>query len=382
MDYDLGRDAGQLRQRLRMLIRNHVPEGFLGAFSDDPQDFATTQAFCKVLASEGLLALAWPKEFGGGGGSIWHQTVLREEMWAHHEPRGPQYMGINWVGPAIMRHGTAPQKEKHLAAIAAGETVWCQGFSEPEAGTDLASLRTRAVGNGDGWLVTGQKIWTSYAEMASWCVLATCTNADVPSAERLTLFLVPMDRPGITVRPIRSMLGRHHLNEIFLDGVQVHPDEVLGKVGNGWQVMREALAFERVGIARYARCESLLERLRAMLGDDWDKLPGSLRTGWARALVDLRVARLLAYRAVSLQDDPSAPAAASAARIAATTCDQQVAELLVDVLGAKALDSGSSAPLHGAIEDHWRYAQAATVASGTIEVQRMLVARERLGAGR
>lgn len=382
MDYDLGTDAGQLRQRLRTLIRNNVPEGFLGAFSDDPKDFATTQAFCRLLASEGLLALAWPQEFGGGGGSIWQQTVLREEMWAHHEPRGPQYMGINWVGPAIMRHGTPPQKKKHLAAIAAGEAVWCQGFSEPEAGTDLASLRTRAVPNGDGWLVTGQKIWTSYAEMASWCVLATCTNPDLPSAERLTLFLVPMDRPGITVRPIRSMLGRHHLNEVFLDGVRVHPHEALGKVGDGWRVMREALAFERVGIARYARCESLLERLRAEVGEDWGGLPESLRTRWARALVDLRVARLLAYRAVSLQDDPSAPGAASAARIAGTTCDQQVAELLVDVLGATALDSGPSAPLFGAIEDHWRYAQAATVASGTIEVQRMLVAREVLGVGR
>jgi alkylation response protein AidB-like acyl-CoA dehydrogenase len=243
----------------------------------------------------------------------------------------------------------------------------------------LASLRTRAVPDGDGWLVTGQKIWTSYAQMANWCVLAACTDPEARSAKRLTLFLVPMDREGITVRGIRSMLGPHHLNEVFLDGVRVHSDDVLGEVGDGWRVMREALAFERVGIARYARCESLLERLRAELSDGWDKLGESLRTRWAKALVDLRVARLLAYRAVSLQDDLAAPAAACAARIAATTCDQQVAELLFDVLGACALDTGPSAPLNGAIEDHWRYAQAATVASGTIEVQRMLVARDVLG---
>ena len=152
MDYDLGTDAVELRKRLRDLISTHIPEGFLGAFTDDPKDFATTESFCKLLAADGLLALAWPKEYGGGGGSIWQQTVLREEMWAHHEPRGAQYMGINWVGPAIMRHGTAAQKAKHLAAIAAGEVVWCQGFSEPEAGTDLASLRTRAVPDGDGGL--------------------------------------------------------------------------------------------------------------------------------------------------------------------------------------------------------------------------------------
>jgi alkylation response protein AidB-like acyl-CoA dehydrogenase len=379
MDYDLGTDAVDLRKRLRELISTHIPEGFLGACTDDPQDLATTESFCKLLAGDGLLALAWPKEHGGGGGSVWQQTVLREEMWAHHEPRGAQYMGINWVGPALMRYGTAEQKARHLSAIAAGEVIWCQGFSEPEAGTDLASLRTRAVADGDGWRVTGQKVWTSYARMASWCVLAACTDPSAPKSKRLTLFLVPMDRAGITVRPIRSMLGPHHLNEVFLDDVEVSAGEVLGEVGDGWRVMREALAFERVGIARYARCESLLDRMQAELGDDWDRLPESIRTRWVRALIDLRVARLLAYRAVSLQDDPSAGAAASAARIATTTCDQQVAELLFDVLGPAALDSGSSAPLHGAIEDHWRYAQAATVASGTIEVQRMLVAREALG---
>jgi alkylation response protein AidB-like acyl-CoA dehydrogenase len=379
MDYDLGTGADELRQRLRQLIADHIPDGFLGACTDDPQDLAVTESFCKLLASEGLLALAWPEEHGGGGGSIWQQTVLREEMWAHHEPRGPQYMGINWVGPALMRHGTAEQKVRHLSAIAAGEAIWCQGFSEPEAGSDLASLRTRAMAGDDGWRITGQKVWTSYAQMASWCVLAACTDPDAAKAQRLTLFLVPMDRTGITVRPIRSMLGPHHLNEMFLDAVSAGPDDVLGAVGDGWRIMREALAFERVGIARYARCESLLHRMRDHLAADWDRLPESLRVRWVRALVDLRVARLLAYRAVSLQDDPAAGAAASAARIAATTCDQQVGELLLEVLGPAALDAGSSAALSGAVEDHWRYAQAATVASGTIEVQRMLVARDVLG---
>ncbi|QUR68381.1 acyl-CoA dehydrogenase family protein [Mycobacterium spongiae] len=385
MDYDLGDDAGSLRKHLRQLISDHIPPDFLGACTDDPQDLAITESFCKLLASEGLLALAWPKEHGGSGGSIWQQTVLREEMWAHHEPRGPQYMGINWVGPALMRYGTAEQKAKHLSAIASGEVVWCQGFSEPEAGTDLASLRTSAVPDGPdetGWRITGQKVWTSYAQMASWCVLAACTHPDAPKSQRLTLFLIPMGRAGITVRPISSMLGPHHLNELFLDGVRAFPDEVLGEPGDGWQIMRAALAFERVGIARYARCESLLDRMQTHLGDDWDQLPESIRARWVRALADLRVARLLAYRAVSLRDDPSADAAASAARIAATTCDQQIAELLFDVLGPSALDGGGTAALRGAVEDHWRYAQAATVASGTIEVQRMLVAHEVLGGHR
>jgi alkylation response protein AidB-like acyl-CoA dehydrogenase len=382
MDYNLGDDAAELRNRLRQLIAEHIPADFLGACTDDPDDLATTESFCKLLASEGLLALAWPKEHGGGGGSVWQQTVLREEMWANYEPRGPQYMGINWVGPAIMRYGTAEQKAKHLSGIASGEVIWCQGFSEPEAGTDLASLRTRAVTDGDGYRINGQKVWTSYARMASWCVLAACTHPDAPKSKRLSLFLIPMDRSGFTVRGIPSMLGPHHLNEVFLDDLQAFPSDILGEPGDGWRVMREALAFERVGIARYARCESLLDRMQAELGADWERLPETIRARWARALVDLRVARLMAYRAVSLQDDPSAGAAASAARIATTICDQQVAELLFEVLGATALDSGNSAALYGAVDDHWRYAQAATVASGTIEVQRMMVARDVLGEHR
>lgn len=380
MDYDLGPTADALRTRLRALVAEHVPEDFLGACTDDPEDLALTQRFCKTLAAEGLLALAWPIEYGGGGGDIWEQTVVREEMWAHHEPRGPQYMGINWVGPAIMRHGSDEQQAKHLPPIANGEVIWCQGFSEPEAGSDLASMRTQAVADGDGWVITGQKVWTSYALMADWCVLAACTDPHAPATRRLTLFLLPMDRAGITVRPIPSMLGPHHLNEVFLDNVRAEAGDVLGQVGGGWRVIKDALAYERVGIARYARCDALLARVRRELGDDWDRLPGGLRTRWARAVIDVRVARLLAYTAIAEQAK-GAPddASASLARIAATRCDQSVADLLMEALGAAALDGGRDAVLHGAVDDHWRYAQAATVASGTIEVQRMLVARSVLG---
>ena len=380
MDYDLGPAADALRDRLRRLIAEHIPDDFLGACTDDPDDLALTQRFCKTLAADNLLALAWPEDCGGGGGDVWQQTVVREEMWAHHEPRGPQYMGINWVGPAIMRHGSAEQKAKHLPPIADGEVIWCQGFSEPEAGSDLASMRTQAVADGDGWVINGQKVWTSYALMAGWCVLAACTDPDAPASRRLTLFLLPMDRAGVTARPIPSMLGPHHLNELFLDNVRVGPADVLGEVGGGWRVIKDALAYERVGIARYARCDSLLARLRTELGDKWDELPGALRSRWVRAMIDVRVARLLAYTAVAQQEHGQPDdATASIARIATTSTDQSVAELLMDAVGPAGLEGDRHAVLHGAIDDHWRYAQAATVASGTIEVQRMLVARSVLG---
>lgn len=383
MDFDLGAEAAELRTRLRALIEENFAPGFLGAFTDDPADLDATEAFCRLLAEQGLLTVAWPTRYGGGGGSLWDQTVVREEMWAHHEPRGAQYMGLNWVGPAIMAHGTDVQRARHLPAIAAGEVIWCQGFSEPEAGSDLAALRTRAepIGGGDdgdgagGWRITGQKIWTSYAGMAQWCIIAARVG-DGERHEGITMFLLPMDAPGIEVRPIRSMLGPHHLNEVFFDDVEVGTDAVLGTIGGGWSVIKTALAHERVGIARYARCERLLSELGRELAPHWDDLPPALAAAWARALVQVRVARLLAYRTVRAQESGGVPdVAASAARIAVTQCDQAVAEVLFSAVEERSLEAGASAPLHGAIEDHWRYAQAATVASGTIEVQRMIVAK-------
>ena len=194
------------------------------------------------------------------------------------------------------------------------------------------------------------------------------------------MFMVPMDTAGITVRPIRSMLGPHHLNEVFFDDVPAGADAVLGEIGGGWSVIRTALAHERVGIARYARCERLLSALGAELEPHWHRLPASLQQRWVRALVAVRVARLLAYRTVHVQASGAIPdAVASTARIAVTQCDQTTADVLMSAIEHRGLDAGATAPLHGAVEDHWRYAQAATVSSGTIEVQRMIVAKSVLG---
>jgi alkylation response protein AidB-like acyl-CoA dehydrogenase len=382
VDYEFGQEGDQLRSDLRELIADRIPPDFLGAFTDDPEDLAVTQRFCKELAARGLLTLSWPEEYGGRDGSLWMQTVVREEMWAHHEPRGAQYMGVNWVGPAIMEFGTPEQKGIHLPALAAGEEIWCQGFSEPGAGSDLSALSTRAERDGDGWRITGQKIWTSYAQMADFCFLAARVPGNGDKHDGITLFMMPMDRAGIEVRPIKSMLGPHHLNECFFDNVWASPEEVLGPVGQGWAVIRRTLAYERVGIARYARCDRLLSMVGRELEGTWDSLAPDLRARWSRALIKVRVARLLAYRCIAAQSrgEPS-DALASVARIAVTQCDQEVAETLFEAFGHRSLESAETgAPLHGALEDHWRYAQASTVASGTIEIQRSVIARSVLGA--
>ena len=388
----MGPGASALRAELRGLIAEHVPPDYLGAFTDDPADLEIAQRFCRTLADRDLLCLAWPAQFGGRGASVWEQTVVREEMWAHHEPRGAQYMGVNWVGPTIMRHGTPEQQRTHLPAIARGEVIWCQGFSEPDSGSDLASLRTAARpvadaegSDGGGWRVYGQKIWTSYALMAQWCFLLARTSAQEKKQQGLTVFLVPMSAVGIEVRPIPTMLGPHHLNEVFFDGVHVTEADVLGEVGQGWQLVQEVLSFERVGIARYARCERLLLAAPRVLGDHWDTLPAELHARWARMLTHCRRARLLAYRVVSLQAAGTVtPGDAAAYRIAVTRLDQESAEVLMDILGlaepaADDTDRADGAWFRGEVADHWRYAQAATVASGSIEMQRILLARALLG---
>ncbi|MDQ2638593.1 MAG: acyl-CoA dehydrogenase family protein, partial [Actinomycetota bacterium] len=383
-----GQKAAALRSELRALVKDHVPEQYMGAFTDDPEDLEIAQRFCRLLAERELLCLSWPKEFAGGGASVWEQTVVREEMWAHHEPRGAQYMGVNWVGPIIMRHGTPEQQRKHLPPIARGEVIWCQGFSEPEAGSDLASLRTSARRVDDGWLVSGQKIWTSYATMAQWCFLLARTSkvgegATQKKQQGLTIFLVPMDGPAIQVRPIRTMLGPHHLNEVFFDDLRVTEADVLGTVDQGWSVVQDVMAFERVGIARYARCERLLAAAPAVLGDRWGDLPAELRGRWVRMLTHCRRARLMAYRVVSLQSSGRIqPGDAAAYRIAVTKLDQDSAEVLMDIAAEVPRDAAQATWFLGEVDDHWRYSQASTVSSGSIEMQRILLSRALLAAAK
>jgi len=376
MDYDMGSEVAGLRADLRRLVDAHVPADFLGAFTHDPRDLEIAQSFCRRLADDGLLCLAWPEEFGGRGASPWAQTAVREEMWAAHEPRGAQYMGVNWVGPTIMRHGTAEQQRRHLPPIARGEVIWCQGFSEPDSGSDLASLQTSARRDGDQWRISGQKIWTSYATMAQWCFLLARTSKGERKQQGLTIFLVPMADPAVEVRPIDCMMGPHHLNEVFFDDVRVTDAAVLGTVDEGWQVVQEVLAFERVGIARYARCERLLQWAPVALGAQWAEMPDELVGRWVRALTHCRRARLLAYRVVSLHAAGKVePVDAAAYRIAVTTLDQETASVLDDIVGLAEIEGSEAEQFRRAVEDHSHYSVSATVASGSIEMQRILMAR-------
>jgi alkylation response protein AidB-like acyl-CoA dehydrogenase len=371
-----------LRLQLRRMIDEHLPAGFHGAFVDGRKGQDMADAFCRRLAEENLLTMSWPREFGGADASVWEQTALREEMWAHHEPRGAQYMGLNWVGPAIMRFGTPAQREAHLAAIATGDSTWCQGFSEPEAGSDLASLRLGARPTGAGeWHLDGQKIWTSYASLAQWCFLTARTDSSGSKHHGITVFLVPMDRAGVSVREIDSMLGPHHLNEVFFDDVVVHESEILGELDRGWDLIRFVLAHERIGIARYARSERILSLLSEYLPGDDHAEAGALRAAHARLMVKARTARLMNYRAIASSTTADIPGGVSTARLTTTLLDQEVAALALEILGEEGLYDDDLAPLEAWVEEAWRYARSATIASGTSEVQRLLISRAMTAEG-
>ena len=376
--------AAALRARLRTLIATHLPEGWLGPFTNDAADLEISNRFCEVLASEGLLVPNWPSQYGGQDLDLASSVVIREEMWAHFEPRGGQYYGPNWVGPSIFDYGTPEQKALHLPLIAAGKGFWCQGFSEPDAGSDLASLKTRAVPDGDGFRITGQKIWTSWALWADWCYLLARVDGVGDGQRRssgITVFLLPMDREGVTVRGLDGIPGPHHLNEVFLDEVWADRSEVLGQVGQGWQVIRDALSNERVGIARYARDDRLLAEA---LADDVYRsaLPPSR---WLDTRVRNRMARLMCRRALWFQrDGGSHDFVVSAARMITTRANLQAAETLSEAVGDRFFEDRYAAQpaLGGATEFFWRYMQAGTIASGTTEMLQRQLARAMFGGER
>ena len=364
------------------LMGRHLPADFLGAFTNDPEDLETTRRFCKVLAAEGLLALAWPTEFGGGGASVWEQTVLREEMWAHHEPAGRSTWGSTGSARPSCASAPRPSSSSTCRGSPAARSIWCQGFSEPDAGSDLASLRTAAGSEDDGWRVTGQKIWTSYAQVAEWCFLAARTGPPESRRRGVSVFLVPMDRPGIEVRPIANFLGPYHLNEVFFDDVHVAHGELLGAEDEGWQVIRAALAFERVGIARYARGERLLGQVR-VAGGGLGSLPAPLRARYAAAMVHNRVARLMAYEVIAGQagghghrrrrrGGPHRRGHGRPGGLRRAGGGHRA-------LGVRQRARGASTHLNAAVEDYWRYSRAATVAAGSVDIQRSLVAQGALG---
>ena len=264
MEFDWSEDDLQHRAEFQAFLREFLPadweelsEG--GPGSDVQAKFS--RQFCHELAERGWLTQHWPSEYGGHDAPPWRHSIIGEECWAIGEPRGPQYMNVNWIGPAVMRFGSDQQKHDHLPPISRGEVLWCQGFSEPEAGSDLVALRTSALRDGDDYVINGSKIWTSYVNHADFIILLVRTDPKSTKHRGISVLLVPMDTPGIEVREIPSVVGERYFHEVFFTDVRVPTSVCLGPEHEGWGVVTYALQYERVGAARYARAALSLDRL-------------------------------------------------------------------------------------------------------------------------
>jgi alkylation response protein AidB-like acyl-CoA dehydrogenase len=372
VDFEWSEEEAAFRSEVRVFLAESLPAGWDEIAKDGPGSDAQAnfaREFCPRLAQRGWLTQHWPRAYGGSEASAWRHAILGEEMWRCGEPRSSQYMNVNWVGPTIMEYGSDEQKAFHLPRISEGRVFWCQGFSEPEAGSDLAALRTLALREGDAYAVTGSKIWTSYVNHADFCFLIARSDPDSKRQRGISVLLVPMDLPGIRVREIPSVVGDRYFFEVFFDTVRVPVTCRLGPEGGGWDVVTYSLAYERVGAARYARAAYTLDELakraeeRGLLGQArvLEKL------GEARALCE--AARLLTYRVIDLRAKGRPPSAdTNVARVAGTAAERAVSELALEIFGSEALEYGHFA------ESNFRLAMTAGVAVGTTEINLNLVA--------
>ena len=373
MDFDWSEDETAFRAHVLDAMAKHMDPDW------GPNDFELStpalrdecERFCRALAAEQLLTPNWPIAYGGREASPWEQLILSEEMHGGHEPRGPQYMNVNWIGPAIMAYGTDEQRDLHLPKIANGEVFWCQGFSEPDAGSDLSALRTSAVRDGDEYVINGQKIWTSYAHCADYCFLLVRTNLHAPAREGISALLAPMESPGIEVRDIPNIGGEHIIHEVFFRDVRVPCSAILGVENEGWGMVLASLANERIGIARFERSARVLDRAVELAWSD-PASPPDARDQYAagRAFAVNEAARLLNHVAVQerISDTGGPRPAASVSRVATIAGIKLVATTAKELLGQDAL-------LERELDQQTASAVTVSIAAGSLEMQLNNVAR-------
>jgi alkylation response protein AidB-like acyl-CoA dehydrogenase len=393
VDFRFGPEDEAFRQELRCWLQENVPPDWEGVFlEEDEEAWKVGRAFIGKLAAKGWMAPAWPREYGGMQASPARQLVYNEEMGYHRAPIGSIVQAVGYIGPAILFFGTEEQKRQHLPPISAGETVWCQGFSEPEAGSDLASLSTRAVRDGDDYVITGSKIWTSNAHRSDWCILLARTDPSARKHKGISFFLVSMKEPGITVQPIVNMAGVHSFNQVYFEDVRVPSSALLGQENQGWYIAAMTLDLERSSLVASAvsmakrslddlvgYCKETKVNGRSLLEDP---LVGHKL---AELAIEAEVGKYLVYRVVSLQarQEPGSIEAA-ACKLYNTELDVRVTDAGIQILGLYGqLERDSKwARLMGRFEKSYLYAIAMLVGGGASEVQKNIIAMRGLGLPR
>ena len=376
MDFSLTPEQEQFRDELRAWLAEHAPRDMPRG---DHASFGLRRDWQRRLSEAGWVGVSWPVEYGGRGTSRTMQALVNEELARVRAPRLANDIGLEMGGPTIIAHGTEAQKQRLLRPILSAEEIWCQAFSEPEAGSDLASLRTRARRVDGGYAISGQKVWTSLAADAKWCMLLARTDPDSKAHGGLTYFLLDMGQEGVEARPIVQITGESEFNELFFDEAFVPDENILGDVGSGWSVAMTTLMNERAGIALGAQVEA-----RSAL-DELTEL--ALERGHADdpvvqdRLADLYVAseglRLLTYRGLAeIERDGMPGPRGSLAKWQWAELNQAIGELAMDVCGADGLDPGSV----------WSYrylrSRANTIEGGTTEILQNIVAERVLGLPR
>ena len=381
-------ELGQWRTVVREFVRTNwgtsdTGDEEMGA----PVDEKKTSAWLDKLADNGWLAPAWPKKYGGADMSVLEQFVLNQEL--HHAGAPTSRQMLNLVGPTIMLHGTEEQKLEHLRPMLKGEVAWCQGFSEPGSGSDLASLQTRAVRDGDDYVVNGQKIWTSGAHRADWIFLLTRTDPDAPKHRGISYLLLDMKSPGVTVRPLINLTGGHVFNEVFFEDVRVPVRNRIGEENRGWYVGTTTLDFERSNIARAIMAHKNVDRLgnyvraRAKSGEPVSE---ANRLEVAERAVETSVCELLSFVVISIQSRGGVPnMEASMCKMYGSELSQRIAYTKMHVTGMRGQyrQSDGLEAEHGisAALDYMSTVPA-TIAAGTSEIQRNIIATRGLGLPR
>ncbi|MBI2685334.1 MAG: acyl-CoA dehydrogenase [Acidobacteria bacterium] len=372
-----------LRNWLSVNVNPDWPEEY-AAIHTKAEQFEYLRAWQRRVYDGGWAGIAWPKEFGGRGASVMEQVIFTEEMARAGAPSLPGILGLQLVGPTTITHGTAAQKQRFLRKILSGEEIWCQGFSEPNAGSDLAALRTEAVLDGDHFIVNGQKVWTSYGWAAGWCELVVRTGPNVPKHKGLTVLLVDMKSPGVEVRPLRQMTGESEFNELFFTNVRVPVTNVLGQINDGWNVAIGTLMHERatLGAGIQIVIRRSFERI-VELAKSFNRINDPLiRQKLAECYAGLEIMRLNQMRAYTKMANGGTPGPeGSMQKIFWSELNQRFQQVAQEVLGPYGqLTKGS---VYAVDDGVWTYnylrARGNTIEAGTSEIQRLILGHFVLG---
>ncbi len=382
MDLRLSTSEEGFREELRQwLDDNHPGQEPTG----DEAAFQFRRDWQRRLNDAGWAGVSWPREYGGRGATLIEQAIFNEEVVRQRLPSVANVLGIAMGGPTVIAHGTEEQKQEYLPGILSAEEIWCQGFSEPESGSDLASLKTRAVRDGDEWVVTGQKVWTTFAHHAKWCMLVARTDPEAPKHKGLTYFLMDMQQDAVQIRPLRQITGEAEFNELFIEEARIPHDNIVGGEGNGWAVAITTLMHERftlafgLQMAAQIALGQLRERARDMPGPDGRPVSEDpvIRQRLAQLTIEAEVLRLNAYRGLTAVMRHGVPGPeGSLGKWHWSEVSQSLTELAMDMAGPRAMLA----------EDDWTYrflrARANSIEGGTTEILKNIVAERVLGLPR